>query len=104
MKEPPWAPRTPRQRPRRAAPRPSSQRPRLAGSGSWSIASRTILYASGVSETVGLVAWRFSVVVAIGDSLRPATHRAVPGPGDLAGTAHPRIKHLGSCPEIHASP
>ena len=58
MKEPAWTPRT------------SSHRPRVPGSGSWPIASRTTLCASGVRVTTGVVAWRSSVVVAMASSLR----------------------------------
>ena len=57
-------------------PRTSSQRARLAGSGSWAMASRTILCASGVSVTTGVVVWRSSVVVAMGRSLRRAARTA----------------------------
>ena len=53
-------------------PRTSSQRARLAGSGSCAMASRTILCASGVSVTTGVVVWRSSVVVAMESSLRRA--------------------------------
>ena len=55
-------------------PRTSSHRARLAGSGSCAMASCTILCASGVSVTTGVVVGRSSVVVAMGQSTacRPA--------------------------------
>src|SRR5271156_2636427 len=78
-------------------PRTSSQRARLAGSGSCAMASRTILCASGVSETTGVVVWRSSVVVAMERSLRRAARRTVPGPLFWDGVASAVAAHAVSC-------
>src|SRR5580698_5106107 len=85
-------------------PRTSSHKARLAGSGSCAMASCTILCASGVSVTTGVVVWRSSVVVAMRAVYGvPAGGRPLP-PLEAGNNASASGTHAVTCLAVATTP